>query len=129
MSRWATAVVAIVLALALGASTLANCLAVPAGAPQAQMACCANGHDQCPMHRSPSQSAADCCQHDGQRQQVLTAVEQRPAHMSVVAFQQVAATPSTAISIPPDSTISAYHSGRSINPPPGRTALSTVLLI
>jgi hypothetical protein len=130
MPRWATICVALLLSSALGTSTLASCLAVPAVAPRAQMACCANGHDNCPMHRSSGQSAADCCQHDSQRQQGLTAAEQQPAHMPVVTFQQVAAaTPYTAIPVPPDSTTSAYYSGRSTSPPTPPKALSTVLLI
>jgi hypothetical protein len=130
MSRWATAVVALVLTAALGTSTLANCLAVPAVAPQAQMACCANGHDKCPMHRSSGQSAADCCQHDGQRQQVLTAAEQQPMHTSAVTFHQIAVvTPHTAIPVAPDSTTPTHYFGRSTSPPTPRTALSTVLLI
>jgi hypothetical protein len=130
MSRWATAVVALVLATALGTSTLANCLALPAVAPEAQMACCADGHDKCPMHRSPGQSAADCCQHDGERQQAMTAAEQQTVHTWTVTFQQIAAvTPHTAIPVAPDSTTSSHYSGRSTRPPTPRTALSTVLLI
>lgn len=130
MSRWATTFVAILLASALGTSTLASCLAVPAVAPQAQMACCAHGHDKCPMHASPGQSAADCCQHDSQRQQALTAAEQQPIHTSAVTFQEIAAvTPDTPISITPDSTTSTGYSSRSTSPPTSRTTLSTVLLI
>lgn len=130
MSRWATTFVALLLASALGTSTLANCLAVPAVAPQAQMACCAHGHDKCPMHRSPGQSAADCCQHDSQRQQTLTAAEQQPVHTLAISFQQIAAvTPHTPISIAPDSTTFARYSSRSASPPTPRPSLPTVLLI
>ena len=122
--------VALLLTSALGTSTLASCLAVPAVAPQAQMACCANGHDKCPMHRSPGQSAADCCQHDSQRQQTLTAAEQQPIHTSVITFHQIAAvTPHAPISIARDSATSAGYSSRSSSPPTPPTTLSTVLLI
>jgi hypothetical protein len=130
MSRWATMFVALLLASALGTSTLASCLAVPAFAPQAQMACCAHGHDKCPMHSSAGQSAADCCQHDSQRQQALTAAEQQPIQTSSVTFQQIGVvTPQTPISITPNSTISTWYSSRSTSPPTPRTTLSTVLLI
>ena len=130
MSRWATMFVALLLASALATSTLASCLAVPAGAPEAQMACCAHGHDQCPMHRSPGQSAADCCQHDSQRQQTLTAAEQRPVHTLTISFQQIAAvTPHAPILIAPDSTTFARYPSRSASPPTPRPSLSTVLLI
>lgn len=130
MSRWATMFVAFLLASALGTSTVASCLAVPAVAPQAQMACCAHGHDKCPMHASPGQSASDCCQHDSQRQQALTAAELQPVHTSAVTFQQIAVvTPHTPISITPDSATSAGYSSRSSSPPTPRTTLSTVLLI
>lgn len=129
MSRWATAVIALVLAIAVGTSTLATCLAVPAGAPQAQMACCAHGHDQCPMHGSDG-SAADCCQHESRRQQVLAAAERQPTYMLVVAFQQMAAaTPCAGIPVPPDFLTSAHVFDRSTSPPIPRTAFSTVLLI
>jgi hypothetical protein len=129
MSRWATIVVALFLASAVATSTLANCTAAAAAAPQAQMACCAKGHDQCPMHRSAGQSATDCCRHDSQ-QQTLTAAEQQRVHNSTITFQQIAAlSPDTAIPVTPDSTISARYFGRFASPPAPRTSLSTVLLI
>jgi hypothetical protein len=131
MSRRATAFVAVLLAFALGGSTLTNCLAAAATADsKTQMACCKNGHDKCPMHRSSSQSAADCCRHDGQPQPQLTAAEQQPVHAPAIALERIAAvTPHTAIPVAPEWTTSAHYSGRFTSPSPPRTRLSTVLLI
>jgi hypothetical protein len=129
MPRWATMFVALLLASALGTSTLASCMADVAAAPQTRMACCAHGHDKCPMHRSLRQSATDCCQHDSQRQHALTAAEQQPIHTAVTFRQIAAVTPHAPISITADSTISARYSSRSTSPPTPRPALSAVLLI
>jgi hypothetical protein len=123
-------VVTMLLVSALGTSTLANCVAVPAFAPQEQMACCKNGHDQCPMHRSKAESAADCCQHDGQRNQELTAAEQQPAHGLAVTFERVAGvTPHAAMPAALAKTCFAPYSDRSASPPTPGTSSSTVLLI
>jgi len=127
MSRWVTAAVALLLAAALGTSSLAGCLA--AAAPQAQMACCKKGHDRCPMHRSPGQSAADCCRHDAQRQQLLTSAEQPPVRPSTIALQPIAAAPHVTTLVAPESTPFARYSSRSAGPPAPRPSLSTVLLI
>jgi len=129
MSRWATMVVALLLVSALCTSTLANCMAASAVLPQAQMACCANGGDQCPMHRSESQSAADCCQHDRQRQDELAAAEQQPVHASAVTLEQIAQVPHAAVPAVLDRPIAAHRFGGSSSPPTPRTSLTTVLLI
>src|SRR5262249_19168892 len=103
--------------------------AVPTTAPQAQMACCKNGHAQCPMHRSTSQSAADCCQHDSQRQQQLAAEQQRE-HVLAISFDWLATIPPhRAIALASEPTIWAGYSGRCMSPATPRTSLSTVLLI
>jgi hypothetical protein len=75
MSRWATVVVALLLASAVSTSTLAMCMAELAAGAEAQMACCKAGHDKCPMHAAHATSAKDCCKTDGQRQQQLSAAE------------------------------------------------------
>jgi hypothetical protein len=129
MSRWATASVALLLAAALGTSSLASCLTIAAPTPQAQMACCKSGHDHCPMHRTKAQTASDCCRHDSQRQQELSAVEQPPVHVVPVAFQQLfAVTPQATVPPTPDST-SFFRYPRCASPPTRRRSLSTVLLI
>jgi hypothetical protein len=129
MSRWATAAVALLLVPVLSASALASCLAAPAVAPQAQMACCHAGHEECP-HSAGPQSAADCCQRDAQRQQELTAAELQPDQASWVSLERiVAVTPHAALPFAPDATIAAPYSDLAASPPPPRTSLSTVLLI
>jgi hypothetical protein len=49
----------------LATSASATCMAEIAMNAPAQMACCKNGHDKCPMHGT----AEDCCQSEGQRHQ------------------------------------------------------------
>lgn len=130
MSRWATVSVALLLAFALGTSSLTDCMGEPALTAQAQMACCEKGHDECPMHRSASQTATDCCQHNSQRQHEFAAAEQTPVHVLVVNFAQVAMLASTA-AVPdaPRATITACYFDSPTSPPTPRTVLSTVLLI
>ena len=128
MSRWATAIVALLLVPAMATSTLVGCLAAPATAPRAQMACCGEQLGHCPMHRAGAQTAADCCRHDNHRQRELTAAELQPLHAPVAGFQQ--ATLPLFVLVPPASdsrpSVASYRSG---SPPTIPASRSTVLLI
>lgn len=128
MSRWATAIVALLLVSAMASSTLLGCLAVPAAAPQMQMACCGEQPGHCPMHRAESQTAADCCRHDSHRQRELTTAEVQPLHAPVAALQPLATAVVVVLSPPPfDGYVRvSHHSG---SPPSAPSSLSTVLLI
>jgi hypothetical protein len=67
--------VALMLVVSMATSAWASCMAEIGMKPEAQMACCQDGHDNCPMHGT----AADCCAAEGQRQeQVSAAVHQAP---------------------------------------------------
>lgn len=118
------------LALGVATSTLANCMALPAVVQPSEMACCSQGHDACPMHRMSGQSAADCCQHNTQRQQALTVAEQHRLHTFAVVFQALTAVfehPTHALRHTPDR----FGRDHAIlgSPPSPRPSLSTVLLI
>jgi hypothetical protein len=130
MSRRATIVVALLLASALGTSTLANCMALGAMAPEAQMACCQNGHDKCPMHGSGAESAAQCCKNDSQRQQQLSAAEHQPARISAISIQWMAALdiqPSILLDSDPATVAAPQTAARGLSTP--AHLLTTALLI
>jgi hypothetical protein len=127
MSRWAAAVVALLVVSAFGTSTLVNCVGADLE-PEAPVACCAHGHGTCHMHRAES-TARDCCRHDAQRQQDQSFAEQRPVQRLVAFVPLAGAAVATPISVEPESTTFARHSVSSPNPPIPRLSRSTVLLI
>jgi hypothetical protein len=129
MSRSTTVFVALLLAFALGTSSLADCMEPPSAMPQAQMACCADGHDQCPMH-STSEGTTDCCQHNSQRQQTLATAEPASVYALAANVAHIATLPSpTTVPVVRFQPMSARSFHRLTRPPTPRSALSTVLLI
>jgi hypothetical protein len=53
----------LMLIASMATSVWANCVADTSMTPKAQMACCKNGHDKCPM----SGTAEDCCKTEAQK--------------------------------------------------------------
>jgi hypothetical protein len=64
-----TICLAMTLVVSMATSALASCLADVSMNAAAQMACCKQGHDKCPMVGTPD----DCCKTDAQTQQPLSA--------------------------------------------------------
>ncbi|HEX5475519.1 MAG TPA: hypothetical protein VFX12_12740 [Vicinamibacterales bacterium] len=128
--RRLAATCALMLIPSMTISAWAQCQAVTGMNEPAPMACCANGHDQCPMHRSTSQRASDCCQHESQRHQTLAAAELPTVHVLAVTFTRVATLVSpAAFASAPGATRSTRYCSPPSSPPTPRPIRSTVLLI
>jgi hypothetical protein len=78
----------VLLVASISASVWANCIAEIGMKPSAQMLCCKDGHDKCPMHNT----AADCCKVEGQRHQEASFATHETA-TSVVNPPAIFATP------------------------------------
>jgi|SRR6266508_330530 len=63
MRRWGRALVSFAVLFGVLTSAWATCAEGATAPPVQQMACCKNGHHQCPM----KDSASDCCKQSGPR--------------------------------------------------------------
>ena len=80
-SRRLTIGFVLMLLASMATSVWANCIADLAMTPKAEMACCKNGHDKCPMKGT----AEDCCKTEAQKHEQVSVATHEIASPIVVA--------------------------------------------
>ncbi len=86
----------LMLLASMATSVWANCIADMAMTPKAQMACCTNGHDKCPMKGT----AEDCCKTEAQKHEQASVATHESASPIVHAPSSVLAVAATVLETP-----------------------------